>query len=198
MHFSFKQAITAFSLGAMTLAGIAATPALAQPNRDAREYRRDVRDARNDRNRDIRDARQDYRRDVRDARKDYRRDVKDDRRDWRQDRRANNRPNRVVYNYDYNRPDPRYGRNYQPNRYYRSGYAPIRVDRNTRIYRGGDNRYYCRRSDGTTGLIVGAAAGALLGRAVDGGRDKTLGTILGGVGGGLLGKSIDSGDIRCR
>ena len=138
MHFSFKQAITAFSLGAMTLTGIAATPALAQPGRDAREYRRDVRDAQQDRRRDVRDARQDYRKDVRDARKDYRRDVKDDRRDWRQDRRANNRPNRVVYNYDYNRPDPRYGRTYQPNRYYRSGYAPVRVDRNTRIYRGAD------------------------------------------------------------
>jgi uncharacterized protein YcfJ len=198
MHFSFKQAITAFSLGAMTLTGIAATPALAQPGRDAREYRRDVRDAQQDRRRDVRDARQDYRKDVRDARKDYRRDVKDDRRDWRQDRRANNRPNRVVYNYDYNRPDPRYGRTYQPNRYYRSGYAPVRVDRNTRIYRGGDNRYYCRRSDGTTGLIVGAALGGLLGNQIAQGQSNLLGTLIGGGAGALLGREIDRGGVSCR
>lgn len=91
-------------------------------------------------------------------------------------------------------------RGYDRNDYDRYGRyrEPRRIGRDDHVWRGRDGRYYCKRSNGTTGLIVGAAAGALLGRAVDGGRDKTLGTILGGVGGGLLGKSIDSGDIRCR
>ena len=37
-------------------------------------------------------------------------------------------------------------------------------------YRG-DRRYYCRRGSGTTGTIIGGAAGALLGREIErGGR----------------------------
>ena len=60
----------------------------------------------------------------------------------------------------------------------------------THVWRGNDGRYYCRKKDGTTGLIVGAAAGALLGRAVDGGYNHTTGTLLGGVVGALLGKSV--------
>lgn len=101
-------------------------------------------------------------------------------------------------NYDWNRPDPRYG-GYDASRYYRPGnYAERRLGRNDRIYRGGDGRYYCRRSDGTTGLIVGALAGGLLGNALDGGRSSTLGTLLGAGGGALLGRSIDRGNVRCR
>jgi hypothetical protein len=98
----------------------------------------------------------------------------------------------------YGRHDDRRGydrRDYDSRGRYRQ---PHRIGRGDHVWRGNDGRYYCRRSNGTTGLIVGAAAGALLGRAVDGGRDKTLGTILGGVGGGLLGKSVDSGNIKCR
>lgn len=71
------------------------------------------------------------------------------------------------------------------------------VYRDTRVWRGRDGNAYCRRSDGTTGLIVGAAAGALLGREIDSRGDRTLGTILGGAAGALLGKSVDSG-TRCR
>ena len=66
------------------------------------------------------------------------------------------------------------------------------------VWRGADGRYYCRRSDGTTGLIVGAAAGALLGRQLDGGRERTLGTIIGGAAGALIGREIDRGGLRCR
>lgn len=101
-------------------------------------------------------------------------------------------------NYDWNRPDPRYG-NYDASRYYRQGnYGERRLGRNDRIYRGSNGRYYCRRSDGTTGLIVGALAGGLLGNALDGGRSSTLGTLLGAGGGALLGQSIDKGNARCR
>lgn len=117
---------------------------------------------------------------------------------------SNSRHNRDewrAYNrYDYNRPDPRYGRSYDAQRYYRDGryYQERRLTRGDRVYRGGDGRYYCRRSDGTTGLIVGALAGGLLGNAIDNGRSSTLGTILGAAGGAALGRSIDRGDARCR
>lgn len=197
MNFSIKRAIAAFSLGAMTLTGVAATPALAQGRDvriDAKDFARDQRDARRERDRDIREARRDYREDRRDAR-----------RDWRDDRRHDNgrhngwkRPGRTVYNYDWNRPDRRYGTRYRPDRYYRSGYEPIRVTRNTRIYRGYDDRYYCRRSDGTTGLIVGAALGGLLGNQLDRGGSNLLTTLIGGGAGALLGREIDRGGVSCR
>ena len=51
-------------------------------------------------------------------------------------------------------------------RYYsRDGYGEP-VYRNTRVWRGDDGRTYCRKKNGTTGLIIGGAAGALLGREV--------------------------------
>ena len=81
----------------------------------------------------------------------------------------------------------------------RGRYAGPRViGRDDRVWRGSDGQYHCRRANGTTGLVVGAALGALVGRELDGGRDRTLGTILGAAGGGLLGREIDRGSLRCR
>src|SRR5215207_4914414 len=61
----------------------------------------------------------------------------------------------------------------------RGYYAEPRVlGRGDRVWRGEDGRYHCRRDNGTTGLIIGGAAGALLGRHLDGGRNRTLGTII--------------------
>jgi hypothetical protein len=77
-------------------------------------------------------------------------------------------------------------------------YEPQRLSRNDRVWRGRDGRYYCKRGNGTTGLIVGAAAGALLGRAIDTRGDRLLGTLLGGAGGAALGREIDRGGVRCR
>jgi hypothetical protein len=68
--------------------------------------------------------------------------------------------------------------------------------RDTRVWRGNDGRYYCRRRDGTTGLVVGAAAGALIGRSIDNRGDRTLGTILGAAAGALIGKEVDQGGCR--
>jgi hypothetical protein len=73
---------------------------------------------------------------------------------------------------------------------YRRGYG------NERRYRGNDRRYRCSRSGGTTGLILGGGAGALLGRSIDGGRDRTLGTVLGAAGGALLGREVERGGSR--
>lgn len=69
---------------------------------------------------------------------------------------------------------------------------------NTRVWRGRDGRYYCRKKDGTTGLIIGGAVGALLGREIDGGYNRSLGTILGAVGGALLGREVARSGGRCR
>jgi len=79
--------------------------------------------------------------------------------------------------------------------YRRGNYRERRLSREDRIYRGNDGRAYCRRNDGTTGLVIGGVGGAVLGNLVGGG---TLGTLLGGGGGALLGRSIDRGKVRCR
>ena len=87
-------------------------------------------------------------------------------------------------------------RNWEPSSSYRSGnYRERRLGRNDRIYRGRDGRAYCRRSDGSTGLVVGGVAGGLLANLVGGG---TLGTLAGAGGGALLGRSIDRGNVKCR
>jgi hypothetical protein len=67
-------------------------------------------------------------------------------------------------------------------------------------WRGNDGRYYCRRSNGTTGLIVGGAAGALIGRSIDGGRNRATGTILGAAAGALIGREVQRSrsSRRCR
>ncbi len=102
-------------------------------------------------------------------------------------------------NYDYDRPDPSYN-GYDASRYYRDGhqYRERRLSREDRVYRGNDGRYYCRRSDGTTGLIVGALAGGLLGNALSQGGSETLGTLLGAGVGAAVGSEVDRGNARCR
>lgn len=77
-------------------------------------------------------------------------------------------------------------------------HEPRRLDRDDQIWRGRDGRYHCRRDNGTTGLIIGGAVGALVGRSLDGGRDRTVGTIIGAAGGALLGREIDRGSLRCQ
>jgi len=101
--------------------------------------------------------------------------------------------------YDWNRPDPTYN-GYYADRYYRNDrrYREYRLGSDDRIYRGNDGRYYCRRSDGTTGLIVGGVAGGILGNIIAPGDSKTLGTVLGAVGGAAVGAAVDTNDVRCR
>ncbi|WP_294197056.1 glycine zipper 2TM domain-containing protein [uncultured Sphingomonas sp.] len=81
-------------------------------------------------------------------------------------------------------------------RYYGSRYSRYDDNRgyyDRRDYRGDDRRYnYSRRcSNGTTGTVVGAIAGGLLGRVIDSRGDRTLGTVLGGVGGAVAGNAIE-------
>ncbi|MDT8279180.1 MAG: glycine zipper 2TM domain-containing protein [Erythrobacter sp.] len=93
---------------------------------------------------------------------------------------------------------PAYGKRAKDRIYNDRGYylEPRRLSRNDRVWRGDDNRYYCRRDNGTTGLVIGAGVGALAGAELA--RDKTLGAVIGGVAGGLIGREIDRGELRCR
>lgn len=132
------------------------------------------------------------------------RDRYEDRNDrWRDDDRRDDRRNdraapRAWRSYDYRHYEPGQ-RWYDPARYYRSGrgYGAYRMSRNDRIYRGRDNRYYCRRDDGTTGLIVGGVAGGILGSIIAPGDSKTIGAILGAGVGAVVGREIDNG-VECR
>jgi hypothetical protein len=125
----------------------------------------------------------------------------EERRDRYQDRRDRDRAYYSEWrNYDHRNYEPGQGR-YDAARYYRRDdgrYGVRRLGRNDRIYRGYDDQYYCRRDDGTTGLIVGAIAGGVLGHIIAPGGSKTLGTVIGAGGGALLGREIDRGDITCR
>ena len=81
-------------------------------------------------------------------------------------------------------------------RYYAS--RDQRVNGNTRIWRGDDGRYRCKKDNGTTGLLIGGAVGGLAGHEIAGNGDKLLGTVLGAAGGALLGREIDRDKYRCR
>ena len=75
-----------------------------------------------------------------------------------------------------------------------------RVDSGVNYWRGDDGRYYCKRSNGTVGLLVGGAAGALIGRAIDTRGERATGTIIGAAAGALLGREVQQNrsKARCR
>ena len=76
--------------------------------------------------------------------------------------------------------------------YYERGYE--RSQRNDGYY----GRTTHRRCKGTTGLVVGGAGGALLGRHIAGRGSNTTGTILGAAAGALLGREIAKSSCRSR
>ena len=96
--------------------------------------------------------------------------------------------------------DDQYDPSYDPARYYRPASTERTLSADDRIYAGNDGRYYCRRSDGTTGLIVGAAGGGILGNVIDGGHSRTVGTLLGAAIGAVAGRAVDQNNsqVRCR
>lgn len=85
--------------------------------------------------------------------------------------------------YIAHRGDRRYDdrRNYDDRRRY--------DDRRDYDDRGYDRPQRC--SKGTTGALVGAIAGGLLGRTIDSRGDRALGTILGGGAGALAGHAVE-------
>ena len=76
--------------------------------------------------------------------------------------------------------------------------AHERGDYHGKVWRDSSGKLRCKRPNGTTGLIVGAAGGALLGRAVDTHGERATGTILGAAAGALVGREIERGRYRCR
>ncbi|WP_422058287.1 glycine zipper 2TM domain-containing protein [Sphingomonas sp.] len=101
--------------------------------------------------------------------------------------------------YGYDRPGYAGASDWDAARYYRDGsYEERRLSRGDNVYVGRDGRYYCRRSDGSAGLIVGGIAGGVLGNIIAPGGSKTLGTIIGAAGGAAIGSAVDKGEVRCR
>jgi len=78
------------------------------------------------------------------------------------------------------------------NDYNRYGYNQPYYGRSGRHYYNYRAREKCRDGDG--GTIVGAIAGGLLGNSVAGRGDRTLGAVLGAAGGALAGRAIDRSD----
>ena len=72
------------------------------------------------------------------------------------------------------------------------------TENGVQYWRGNDGRYYCRKGNGTTGLLIGGAAGALVGRAIDTRGERTTGTILGAAAGALVGREIDRNRTKAR
>ena len=68
---------------------------------------------------------------------------------------------------------------------------------NGRIWQDSRGRYRCKRPDGTVGLIVGGAGGALIGRAIDTKGERATGTIIGAAAGALIGRKIDRSRVKC-
>lgn len=96
-------------------------------------------------------------------------------------------------------PGPGPDENWDAPHYYREGdYQERTMSPDERVYRGSDGRYYCRRSDGTAGLIVGGIAGGVLGNAIAPGGSKTLGTLLGAAGGAAVGNAVAQDSAHCR
>jgi hypothetical protein len=119
-------------------------------------------------------------------RKDDKRERKEARKDAREDRRIAERAYRQGY-YDASR-------DYREDR----GYRGRKLGRNDVVYRGSDNRYYCKRDNGTTGLVLGGIAGGALGNIIAPGGSKTIGTIIGAGAGAVIGKKVDDGDLVCK
>jgi hypothetical protein len=201
------------SLGLALLTMGAATPALAgdddwrdrrnaSPREVARSYDR-VQEER----RDL--ARAQYRGDPRDIREESRelyraqREFRQDRADlyragWDDDRRRggwddDDRRHGQKNGCGWNRPG------WHAEQFYRPGnnYQPRYLGANDQIWRGYDNRYYCRRSDGTTGLIIGGLTGGTLGNVLAPGGSKVLGSIIGGTLGAVIGSSVNRNRVVC-
>jgi hypothetical protein len=96
-------------------------------------------------------------------------------------------------------PGPGSEENWDAPHYYRDGDYQERVmSRDDQVYYGSDGRYYCRRPDGTAGLIIGGIAGGVVGNAIAPGGSRTLGTLLGAAGGAAIGDAVATNSTRCR
>ena len=77
-------------------------------------------------------------------------------------------------------------------------FEPRRLSNDDRIWRGDDGRYYCRRDNGTPGLLVGGSVDNMVDRRYRDGRERTVGSILEATGSVLFGREINRGGLKCR
>lgn len=68
--------------------------------------------------------------------------------------------------------------------------TPADAKQQVREWRGKDGRLYCRKRNGTIGVVVGGVGGALIGRAIDKRGDRTVGTVVGAGAGALIGREV--------
>ncbi|MES2096346.1 MAG: glycine zipper 2TM domain-containing protein [Pseudomonadota bacterium] len=182
-----------FALVALSAVALPAAPAAAQTTQEQRRY--DAAQRRYDNETTIYNRERQYYQDA--QRRDRRRSGYNDQRNT--DPRYND-PRYNDPNYE-----TRYATTYDAARDYRddSRYQERTLSSNDQVYRGSDGRYYCKRNDGTTGLIIGGLAGGVAGNVIDGGNNRVAGTLIGGALGAILGKTVDqnSGNnqqVRCR
>jgi len=95
--------------------------------------------------------------------------------------------------YDNGHYSQSYNRVYANRNYARGYYSQGRY---AQPYYGGYYSHYGRRCSGTTGTIIGAIAGGLLGSSIASRHDGALGAILGAGAGALAGNAIDRSDCR--
>jgi hypothetical protein len=109
-------------------------------------------------------------------------------RDWREYRK-----------YDHDRLESGQ-RAYYANRYYRDGrfYEARLLGPDDRIYRGRNDQYYCRRPDGTTGLIERGLAGRISQDMLDRGASVILADLANTRGGSALALAVDRQEVVCR
>jgi hypothetical protein len=190
-----KHVFTAAALGVSCLA--AATPAMAQRNPPPRVQQMSPDERFQQAQQRFSNEYAIFQQEIERYRQSRQRD------DWR-----GNPPPRGYDDRDHNDPrwDDRDEGDYDAARYYRDDprYQERVLSSNDRVYRGRDGRYYCKRSDGTTGLIVGGIAGGVLGNVIDGGHSRGVGTILGAIVGAVAGSAVERNanaqnqQIRCR
>jgi hypothetical protein len=100
-----------------------------------------------------------------------------------------------YYNQGYGRGYSNQSQRYANQRGYNQSYYNQGYDQRT--YNGGYYSHYGQRCSGSTGTIIGAIAGGLLGNQVAGRRgDGTLGAIIGAGAGALAGRAIDRSNCR--
>jgi Ni/Co efflux regulator RcnB len=129
-----------------------------------------------------------------------------ERRDYQQERRGYGYSTgyQPRYNQSQRHYDPRYNqsqRHYDPRYEQRRRYAQQYQSNGYYGERNYGNDYYGQQSrrcsKGSTGTILGAIAGGLIGNGVAGRGDRTLGAVLGGGAGALAGRAIDRNGNRC-
>lgn len=96
--------------------------------------------------------------------------------------------------------DERDEKSYDPASRYREEPSYRILAPGERVYRARSGAYYCKRSDGSTGLIAGAVDGEMLGDAILPGHSRPAGPLIAEVLLRIEGQAYDrlNHEIRCR